>query len=61
MPVKCKLKANTLNACRLKNSALNGVRLEAFMERTHGLVKGEKNELTVKQQSSFFFFFSWVG
>lgn len=35
---------------RLKNSALNSVHLEAFMERKHGLVKGEKNERTVKQQ-----------
>lgn len=37
--VKCKLKANTLSAYRLKNSEQNGVNSEAFTEMACDLVK----------------------
>lgn len=41
----CELKANTLSEYRLKNPALSGINLEAFTERAHGLIKGEKHDL----------------
>lgn len=53
--VRCKLKANTLSESRLKNSALSGVHLEAFMEREQGLVKGESSGENCDRNTTRFF------